>query len=67
MFHFLKKYSPNYAPNTIEGWSLVLIPLKYAVYRLYPMLYCLLFQSMLHPKEGWNKEDVCHAPGYWVA
>ena len=25
MFHFLKKYSPNYAQNTIEGWSIILV------------------------------------------
>jgi anaerobic C4-dicarboxylate transporter len=31
-----------------------IIPLKHAVYRLHPLLCCLFFQSMLHPKEGWN-------------
>ena len=25
MFHFLKKYSPDYAQNTIEGWSIILV------------------------------------------
>ena len=43
------------------------IPLKDAVYRLHPLLYCLFFQSMLHPKEGGDEEEVCHTPGYWVA
>lgn len=44
-----------------------IIILKYAVYTLHPLLYCLFFQSMLHPKEGWNEKYVCHAPGYRVA
>lgn len=25
MFHFLKKYSPDYAQNTIEGWSIIFV------------------------------------------
>ena len=25
MLHFLKKYSPDYAQNTIEGWSIILV------------------------------------------
>lgn len=25
MFHFLSKYSPDYAKNNLEGWSVVLV------------------------------------------
>ena len=31
------------------------------------LLLCLLLQSLLHPKEGGDKEEVCHNPGYGVA
>ena len=31
------------------------------------MLYCCLFQSTLHPQKCWDKEQVCHDPGYGVA
>lgn len=42
-----------------------------ARYLTNPIGHCLLLrllpQSLLHPKEGGDKEEVCHAPGYWVA
>ena len=25
MIHFLRKYSPNYAKNNLEGWSIILV------------------------------------------
>lgn len=41
--------------------------MKHAVYILHHLLYCCLFQSMLHPQERWDEEQVCHNPGYGVA
>ena len=47
--------------------SAVINPPEYAVCKPLPLLFRCILQSVLHPKERRNEEQICHNPGYWVA
>lgn len=47
--------------------SAVINPPEYAVCKPLPLLFRCILQSVLHPKERRNEEQISHNPGYWVA